>query len=98
MVLKRGDFIDPNDQTIQDYYTKGKCISAPTHQMAMTFLRTHNNYISLTPVINEGQLEISAKIRYVSHLGSLVVAQTIVSKSYDECVESAIKWCLENIF
>ena len=72
-------------------------ISAPTHQMAMRWLRDiHNIIIEPESVWNGRKWE---------YLLFVVTSQNADSpyyehnpyKSYEECVEAAIKYCLENL-
>jgi len=75
-------------------------ISAPTHQMAMKWLReVHNIFIVIEPHMYD----------YINEKNSSYVAslwqgdnyyENIISKdcpTYEETVEAAIKYCLENL-
>ncbi len=80
--------------------------AAPTLQMVMKWLReVHNIFICITPYeVGAGVMDytytlykIDAKNFYFENLGIQGRTENINEISYEKTVESAIKYCLENL-
>ena len=89
---------------------KGKCISAPTLQMAMKWLReVHNLFIELQCYGCEANEKAHFEYSYVIReylIYDNEICETVGLKhkhgksrlnSYEEACEAAIKYCLENL-
>ena len=100
MTLKRGDFIDPNDLTIQYYHTDGRCISAPTHQMAMAWLRVEHGIdmaINFQPYRNEH--DENDGMEYAAYLFKELgeAKPSVWYRKYEDACEDGIRWALEHL-
>ena len=81
--------------------------SAPTHQMAMAWLREHglhiNAPISYDYSVDADGNEVDRRTFYIfeiysSFRGNLIYIEEINEyDSYEEAVEAALKYCLENL-
>ena len=72
------------------------CYSCPTHQMAMKWLReTRDIIISIFPTI-ETDMIVREDYNYAIYKNKTVVYQSC-STSYEQAVEAALKYALENL-
>ena len=72
------------------------CYACPTHQMAMKWLREKGIYFSLVPFIeNVGWPKDTWHINFYNSDG--IIGGGFPVKGYEEAVEAAIKYCLENL-
>ena len=71
-------------------------IPAPTHQMAMKWLREKEVYFSLVPFIeNVGWPKNTWHINFYNSDG--IMGGGFPVKGYEQAVEAALKYCLENL-
>lgn len=70
-----------------------KWYSAPTHQMAMKWLRENEIYITIKPFKLDGKIVYT--IVYL--IGAKDDESMFVFDTYEEAVEAAIKYSLENL-
>lgn len=75
-----------------------EAIEAPTLQMAMKWLReVYNIHIEVEVYYCEdGQMWL-AKIQKIESANTILVKTCMVNSTYEEAVESVIKYCLENL-
>lgn len=72
------------------------CVSIPTLGMAMKWLREKGVYFSLVPFIeNVGWPKDTWHINFYNYDG--IMGGGFPVKGYEKAVESAIKYCLENL-
>ena len=80
---------------------ENRCCSAPTHQMAMKWLREIHNYaISIcldsyvVPFDNQYYILIRRRKDKYETIGP---CEQVYFDTYEEAVEAALKYCLENL-
>ena len=74
-----------------------RCCSAPTHQMTMAWLReVHNINIDIVPIWNRNRWEYQIFIVTPATSQRPYVANTLYL-DYEEAVEEALKYSLENL-
>lgn len=89
-VLCRGDWFEWNRSPLGH-------IAAPTHQMAMAWLReVHNINIDIVPIWNRNRWEYQIFIVTPATSQRPYVANTLYL-DYEEAVEEALKYSLENL-
>lgn len=78
-------------------FCDGELINCPTHQMAMKWLRRiHNINIDIVSVWNQKRFEYQVFVVTPENAKRCYV-DTKLYLGYEEAVESAIKYCLENL-
>ena len=88
--LSHYDYLSTNFELIDNV------ISAPTHQMAMKWLRVQGVYSSLVPFIeNVGWPKDTWHINFYNSDG--IIGGGFPVKGYEEAVEAALKYSLENL-
>ena len=97
-------FISDNEIALisnrRDFNNHGVYLSAPTHQMAMKWLReVHQLHISIKPTWALGDMREPCRWEYdIINLATSVDPMYYVGKNtYEEAVEAGIKYCLENL-
>ena len=94
-----GYLIEPLTEPKDQYEIIGDTISAPTHQMAMSWLReVHGIFIA----INNDDLDFNWQCYDLINRGSTLDPKILSEsyagyKTYEEAVEAALKYCLENL-
>lgn len=79
-----------------DFVDEGFLCSAPTHQMAMKWLRENSDItISIFPTI-ETDMIVREDYNYAIYKNKTVVYQSC-STSYEDAVEAALKYSLERL-
>ena len=69
-----------------------------TLDVASRWLREERGYyISVRPRIVEGRVMLRADVDYMSKYGSFVTCIAIEKHSYEESLEAAIRYCVENL-
>ena len=89
---------EPQQLTLDEmYYSYDEFLKAPTHQMAMKWLReVYNIIIEPESVWNGKKWEYQLFIVTPQNADSPYYEHNPY-KSYEECVEAAIKYCLEKL-
>jgi hypothetical protein len=85
----------------QHYNNYSDCMYAPTHQMAMAWLREVHKVLIVIDAYHtdhwEGYID-SFEIRIYSHSSTIIVPNEIVHHTdYTEAVEAALKYSLKNL-
>jgi len=72
--------------------------SAPTHQMAMKWLReVHSLHIAVIVTYQHTPRKHEAHIMKLENVDDFILHQNMDFDSYEEACEAAIKYCLENL-
>jgi hypothetical protein len=83
-------------EEVYKHYLKGHKKLCPTHQMAMAWLREVNGlFITIYP--NYGTEKIAWSVHQRDYDMNWVTIKHNYADSYEEAVEAAIKYCLENL-
>lgn len=93
---------EPQQLTLDEmYYSYDEFIKAPTHQMAMKWLREVHKVLIVIDAYHanhwEGYID-SFEISIYSHASTIIVPNEIAyHTNYEEAVEAALKYSLENL-
>lgn len=86
---------EPQQLTLDEmYYSYDEFLKAPTHQMAMKWLReVHNIQIQITPIISRHKDWTFGIYKDFNPIDSKLQC----FDTYEQACEEAIKYCLENL-